>query len=66
MEEIKKVMDSNLEEKEKLAHIDVIVNEVEEREVSTVKASASCPPHVWNKAVIPYRCIYCGLTPGQV
>lgn len=67
-EEIKKVEDANLEEIEKKAHLDIIESETDSIEVEegTAKAGASCPPHVWNKTVVPYKCIYCGLTPGQV
>lgn len=73
---IKEVMASKLSDSDKVEYINALFTATEEQieevlnpkhieELNEAKAGY-CPPHVWNKTVIPYKCIYCGLTPGQV
>lgn len=74
-EAIKSVMQSELSDSDKVEYVNALFNATDEelngvlspehQEEINAKA-VSCPPHVWNKTVIPYRCIYCGLTPAQV
>lgn len=75
-EAIKSVMTSNLSDSDKVEYTNALFTATEEQlekvlspehqeEINQARAG-NCPPHIWNKTVIPYRCIYCHLTPGQV
>lgn len=72
---IKQVAQSGLSDSDKVEYINQILiasdDEVMEglnpehiKAISSPKAS--CPPHIWNKINVPWKCYFCGLTPGQV
>lgn len=73
LEVVKAIMVSNLSDSDKVEYInamleadDKTIAEFFEPENVEMLAAAVCPPHIWNKSVIPWKCFTCGLKPSQI